>query len=806
MLKNYLLITLRLIWRNKFFSSLNIIGLALGMATALIIFQYISFENSFDNFHSQSDDIFLITQTDKEKGTESPIFPPIVATELRQSFTEILASVRILQEKGAISTSDKKHVFNEYWAYTDSSFFKIFDFKILQGNKSQLLNAPNQVAISKTYAQKYFGKQNPINQKLLVNDQFGEHICLVKAVFEDMPYNSHIQFDVLLSLSSLKNNKQNWAQLDGWTWGSFYTYLKLEQNTNKEKLSENIEKVADKRGFENFRLNFIPLEKVHLKSNLSQKLYRGGNIQTILILGFVATFVLLLAWINYINLATSRAIKRAKEIGVRKVAGARKIQLIKQFLLEAFILNLLALFLAFLIADLALPFIKALIPEWNTTDFALSFKQILIIAVSFIFGTFLSGLYPAFVLSSYQPIQVLKNNFATASRKGILMRKILVILQFGISIFLLIATLGIYTQTSFMMSQNLGMNIDKILVIKSPAVITDKTWQNAEVLKEKLKKLPEITKVTMAGRVPSKGYNWGSAAFRPMWDKSDKKYRAYTYYIDNDFVDTYQLKLLAGSSGTDKVKNNINSTFILLNESALKLFGFSNPEDAIGKKLRYKYEKEMIVEIIGIVADYHHNSLKQTIEPVIFYLQKSALTLSLKLNLPKEATQNLSSFIKKIQLLYRNIFPESPFEYYFLEDVYNLQYEKEEKFVKLLGIFTLLALIIAGMGLYALAAFSTAQRTKEIGVRKVLGASMKSILFNLGWNFIRLVLIASIFALPLAYFFLQNWLENFAYQMNISVFLFLIPLLFILFFTITTIAYHILRVANSNPVKSLKYE
>lgn len=793
---NYLKIALRNLWRNKIFSFINLAGLSVGLAACFMIFKYTFFEMSYDRFHSKSENIYRVVSTEN-----LVVVPPAVGISLQEYFSEVKEMGRITREKAVVrKNAGEQENMQESVYYVDKAIFNIFDFEFTRGQATKL-SKPNQVVISQSYAQKFFGRSNPVGKTLTIQDQFGEHICTVQGVFQDLPRNSHFHLNIVGSLATIANNDIPWADLNGWTWGSFYTYILLNEESKPKELQNQINQLAVKMGSENapqFRLQ--ALNSIHLHSNLNNELEKNGNGQVVNMLLVIGILILIIAWINYINLATARSLERAKEVGIRKVVGAHRPQLIRQFLLEAFLLNTFALLLAILTQDMLNPLLEWIVGYTITFSWQNSVGLVATILAVFIVGSFISGLYPAFILSAYHPVRVLQGTFKT-SRQGVGLRQALVVSQFIASLLLISGTCAVYYQLDYMRTKNLGMNINQTLII------SNRTYGNPssnKVFMEQIRQLSNIEKAATSANVPGVGYNWGGAYLKPKNDNSDQTYPTNNYYVDGDFIDFYEMTLVAGKDGKEFLQTDRSTRGVLMNEAAAQSFGFHDPSQAIGQKM--KDDQDQIWEIVGIVKDYHHESLKKKIEPVLFLLDKYRSVFSLKIKVQDNPQKVIQETLAETERLFEELFPEAPFNYYFLDEVFNQKYQDDQRFGSLFGVFSLLAIFIACLGLFGLASFSTLQRTKEIGIRKVMGASSRSILVLLTREYMWLIIIASLLAWPLAYWGTQAWLNNYAYRPSLHFLLFLIPIFIVAAIALLTVSYQTLKTARANPIKALRDE
>ncbi|MFC2121514.1 ABC transporter permease [Bacteroidota bacterium] len=686
--------------------------------------------------------------------------------------------------------------------YAEESFLKIFSFPLISGSAEGTLSEPNTAVITESTARKYFGDQNPLDKILTITNDQGIFSYKITGVLKDVPDNSHIKFNFLLSFKTLMNiairDKGKEIGLI-WGWNAFNTYVQLDPKANKNNLESKFPIIVNKYNLSGdwckkrvFLLQ--ALKDIHLKSNLRYEPEINGNLRVVNFLSIIAIFILLVAWINYINLTTAKSVLRAKEIGVRKVLGSRRIELIKQYLFETFLFNLIALLVAITIVEILMPnFIQF---TGKSLTLSLSNKIWYWLGLSILSGSILSGIYPAFVLSSFNPISVIKGSFIKYS-KGIILRKSLVTFQFVISIILIISTITVYNQLSFIRNQDLGMNIDQTLIIKSPSRQNDFAI-NMQKFKDELLKYTSIKNVTFSSTIPSKEYSNAASGIRPFQSNPDDGKRCFFIDIDKEFFNFYKIELVAGENF--KITSRYNES-VILNEQAVKILGFGNPENAVNKKMILGGLNNQIVEVIGVVKDYHHKSLNNPIEAVIFNPPSNVKYFSIKYN-----STDIDQIITLSKNIWDEIFPKQPFDYYFLNDVFNAQYKSDEQFGKTFSLFTCLTILISCLGFFGLISFAISKRTKEIAIRKVLGASVKYILSMLIKEMFILFLLANLIAWPVAYYAMNKWLENFAYRISIEWWVFLVAGFTTLLIALLTISWQALKAATANPVESLKYE
>ena len=793
MLKNYFKIAFRNLWRHRVFSFINILGLAVGMTACFLIFLYVRFELSYDKFHSKGNRIYRIvcdirtpTETMKPGGPSWAVGPHLMG-----GFPQVEASVRttgdeLLVRKGNVKFQEK----NSLWA--DSSFFDMFDFKLIKGNPHTALNEPLNVVFSESAVKKYFGNADPIGQTvLLTGDGFTAKIT---GVMKDIPENSMIKADMIVSMNTL-TRKLNPRLNDQWGNYGNRTYVLLKPNTNAVAFEKQLPAFLEKmNGSEMKEINMYPtliLEKfpeayLHSTRNDSD----SGSIKNVYIFSIVAVFILLIACFNFINLTTARSAERAKEVGIRKVVGAGRKQLTAQFVGESVLVCLIAFILTLAAAALLLPSFNLLAGKTLSNGIFENTGFVGILFLSSIGIGLLAGVYPALVLSSFRPVMVLKGRFATGT-KGILLRKILVISQFTISIALIISTIIVYLQMNFMRNQDLGFNKDQMMVINSNGDPARDAFIHA------VQGLPNVKSVSMSSSVPGGG-NMGAYSKIQNVKGVMQIANLDLYFVDFDYLKQYNIKMAAGRTFSRDFMTDTTHAMIL-NEAAVKMFGYRSSQDAVGRDFN-QWGREG--KIIGVMKDFHFKSLQEEIKPLSMRIEPNGCSLvSIKVS-----TNSLPATISAIENKWNALIPARPFSYFFLDEFFNEQYKSEQRFGKLFLNFAILAIIISCLGLLGLASYSTMQRTREIGIRKVLGATIPNIVNLLSIDFLKLVAVAVIIASPVAWFAMHKWLQDFAYRIPISWWIFAVAAAAATLIAIITVSFQAIKAAVSNPVNSLRSE
>jgi len=812
MLTNYLKLAFRNLTKRKGYSLLNIAGLAIGIACCVLIFQYVAYERSYDSFPEKADQIVRLRLDSYQQGklawksaTSYPAFGPT----LKKDFPEVEDYCRLIDADLLLSNEERNVKFNEEKGYyADPSFLSMFNLQLIKGNPKTALDAPGKILLSEKTAKKYFGNDDPMGKRLVYRDPEYTTSFEVAGIFKEFPSNSHLIINHLVSYSSLGSRLRQQGDTTNATetnfgWYDFYTYLQMKQGTDLKKFESKLPAYCDKyinngdwQKKNNVRdeLHVIPLRDIYLYSNFNQEAEVNGNGQSVAFLFLIAFLIIGIAWINYINLATARSLERAREVGIRKVAGAIRKNLIIQFMVESFMLNLVALVVAGIIVFLLTPWFNHLTGTTGVAGF-ISSKYWMLFLIMFIGGSVLSGLYPAFVLSGFKPVSVLKGLFKNTA-SGYLLRKGLIIMQFATSVVLIAGTIIVFQQVNYMRNQSLGVNINQTLVVDGAQSLPDSLYQNVfQPFKTALLQLPGVQTASSSTSVMGKEIYWTNGSKKLTAEA--KNVTLYNIGVDYDFLPSFDLQLKAGRNFSKDFPTDEKG--VLLNESAAKLLGFEDFNKAINEKF---FSAGDTVTLVGIVNNYHHQGLQKAIDPMIFRLRPNARqAYSLKIK-----TSNVPATIAAVQKTWNKFFPADPFNYYFLDDLFDQQYKADQSFGKIFGLFAFLAIIIACFGLLGLSAYNVLQRTKEIGIRKVLGASVQNVLYILSKDFITLVLIAFVIAVPVTWFIMHNWLQDFAYRISIQIWVFAIAGVLAILIALLTIGIQALKAAVANPVKSLRTE
>lgn len=816
MLRNYFIIAWRNLLRHKVFSFINISGLSVAIAACLLILQYILFEFSYDKFHIGADRIYRVKHERYQDGAlaeRSARSFSAIADAMKNDFPEVHDATTCFPLECIVSAAESENITRSYKMprvlFASASFLKIFTFPIVKGRDA--LDEPNSLILTASTAKRFFGNEDPIGKKLrVVNFNQGTDIDgFVKGVCSDIPANSHLQFDMLVS-----TNPKDVS----WTYADNYTYVELNNNTNAERLESKLpaflsKYTADLTGSNKVKMGLQPLTQIHLYSDLTGEPTVSGTGKLVWFMVLIAILILMIAYINYINLSTVKAMERAREVGLRKVFGSERLTLMKQFFFESLLLNFVGIIIAIIIALFCHELFNQLagvdIPMgfWTSYWFWLAFLVLLI------GGALVSGIYPAYLLSGYQPIQVLKGKLPLTGA-GISIRKILVIFQFAVSIALIIGTYAISRQVNYMRETNLGLNIDQTVIIDAPANKLESQggqnfYQRINTFRASLLQSPNIKSVTAASSMPGLDILW-NRPYQRRDDVSANKGNMYaTFSIGPEFINQFDIKVIAGqqfSITPDRITDSAKTTIpIMINESAVKAFGYESAKDAVGKILIDKngFGVTFEYEIVGVLQNFHQKSLKESFTPIVFRLEDGS---SIEYYAAKVSAGNIEKTIAFIEKSYKELFPASPFQYAFLDEFFDRQYRTDVRFGKIFGLFSGFAIFVACLGLLGLSLFTSMQRTKEIGVRITLGASAIGIFVLLVKDFMKLILIACCIAWPLAWWGLYQWLQHYPFRIGISPLLFFIPTFIVLFIALLTVAFHTWKAGNLNPIKALKYE
>lgn len=793
MFKNYIKIALRSLLKSRGTSVINIIGLSIGMACCIIIFLFVQNEMGYDKFHSKADNIFRVLTIDEALGVSSNLVGitlPALGEAMDNDFPEVVQRVRMIPQGRQLINYEQQGFYTEHFAYAEPTLFSMFDFNLIDGDTEKALTEPNTVVMSQAMAEKTFAGEPAIGKRIDIGNQSGLEVV---GIMEDVPQNSHLNFDVVVSMQQ-SDTTSGFAQfLRSWQSISMVTYVELANPTSEENVETKMEELirANDVG-DNFKVTLQPLADVHLKS--SGILFENYNlnktdISYVYTLAAVGLFVILIASFNFMNLSTARSANRAQEVGVRKVFGAFRAQLINQFMIESVVLCVVSFLIALVLVSLTGGLVNLPI-EQNLALYFLSNPQWLGGALLFVLllGIF-SGSYPALLLSSFNPIAILRGSFKTSS-KGVVLRKSLVIFQFTISIIMIIGTAIVYDQLQHQRNIDKGFDPEQVVTLN---VGHPSLQQSLPVLINKLEQSPDILSTARTGGMP--GRTFGRRGMVPEGASQEDTWIVSVLNFDEKFMDLMDMEVVDGRGFNIDMQTDQQQA-VLINEAMAKELTWDEP---VGKKLTFGQQEQTV---IGVVKDFHFANMRHKIEPLaMFFNPSGGGNLAVKFN-----ASNTSETISFLQSSWDEVFPNSPLEYRFFNEEFGQQFASDERFGKLVFSFTWLAIFIACLGLFGLSAFTAEQKTKEIGVRKVLGASVGGIVLLLSKQFSQLIIVAIVLAIPVAYYLMSQWLSDYEYRVDINWTWFVISAIVALFIALSTVTYQSVRAASINPSKSLRYE
>ena len=802
MFKNHLRVAYRNLQKNKVFSYINILGLAIGMAAFLFIVQYVRFERSYEDFHVNSGNTLRLL-AEFYKGseyvmTDCETYAPL-GPFLKEKMPEVVDFVRLYGIDGLINVRAGSKNFLEsglYWA--DPSVFDVFTHPVVQGDAKKALVAPFEVVLTESMAKKYFGHSNVIDESIEID----KNLFRIKAVIADVPANTHLKFSFLLSRLSFKTVKP-WYPDDKWHNNNEYTYVLTLPGTDLQAFNEKLKTLSAtelKSVIPDERIIAEPIKNIHLYSDNPYDPEPGGSAQSVYYLTLIALFIIAIAWVNYVNLSTARALERAREVGIRKVMGSVKLQLVIQFLTESLIINIISGILALFLYQTTFPFFRDLSGQLLPYVIDDLFFWILLLAMIGV-GSLLSGLYPAFVLASFNPAAVLKGKLHSSSH-GQLLRKGLVIFQFSATVVLIVAMCTVYLQVKFLRGQNLGMDIEQTIVLTGKQLDRrDSIFQRtSEALKNELTKDPSIKTVARSEAVPGLLQELSTTSFKRLGEpENNKGYLYYFFRVDAEYVKALNMTFIAGRNF---IAGALNEDQVIINEEAVRMLGFSSADEAVGSKITFNTRGDAVGStIIGVLKNFYYRSPKEEHLPMLFYYGEPADYFTLQVK-----TDDMKATVSSVASAWRKIYPDAVFEYYFLDEKYDQQYRADTQFGKVMAAFSGLIIFIACLGLFGLSSYTITQRAKEIGIRKVLGASVSEIVHLLSLNFAKTVLIAALIALPVAYFLMEQWLSNYFVRISLNAWIFVFAVAVILLLATVTVSFQTIKSAVANPVDSLKQE
>ncbi|WP_117883522.1 ABC transporter permease [Aureibaculum luteum] len=806
MYKLYFKIALRYLLKNKLYSFINITGLAIGIASFILIMLYVNYEMSYDKFEG-SENVYRVFMDAKEGETFEPSDAQtanLIGPTLKREFPEVKEQVRLYRFEKITFKRDEKVFESNKGALADATYFKIFNYPLLKGAKETALATPNTIVLTKDFSKKIFGNEDPIDKTISAFYNGEEALLTVKGILKNIPDNTHMKTNFLISMETFANW---WASDDqvapNWGHCNFFTYLNVDKKANYSLLKNKVI-ASDFEDDPDERYNIEPLESIHLYSDKPYEAEANGSLSRIKFLTAIAFIILILSWLNYVNLSTTKSLERAKEVGIRKVAGAQRIQLIFQSLSESIILNFIAIVLAVILTVFMLSVYNSITGSQLVLQSSMITQFLPIIGI-LVLGILLAGLYPAILLSGYSPSKALKGKVRT-SASGLNIRKGLIILQFMATIILLIGTIVVTKQIDFLQKQPIGANLNETISFQgeflsqlSDSLVRDKY----KTLENELKAFPFVTAVARTQTYPGGGFDelnsFVGLTYPNGTEDSRKTY--YGYATQPEYFDLLDIKFLGGSTFTNNAAGQSRS--IIINESAMREMEIAAPSDAIGKVATFF---GINWTISGVVENYHHFGLKSSVLPMIIIHDTSSNNLLVKFNNKVSSNSGYTAAITDIENKWKQVFPQSTFNYTFLDKKFEAQYNEDKKFSSAFQIFTILAILIASMGLFGLTSYTCIQRKKEIGIRKVNGATIGQILKLLNQDFVKWVGIAFIIAVPISYYAMNKWLEGFAFKTTISWWIFALAGVSALLIALLTVSWQSFRAAVANPVEALKDE
>jgi len=805
MFKNYLKVALRSLWKNKGFSAINIIGLAIGLAVCLLIVLYVVDELSYDKYNKNADRIYRIDADLYFNNTQfvAAVSPEPMAATLLREYPQMEQMVRLNAQGDILVKKGNQNIQEHHAVFADSTFFKVFTVPMLKGNPATALTQPSSIVIDETTAKKYFNSTDVVGKTLYIDNSTN---CKITGVIKDIPRQSHFHFSFIRPLmDSYRGNANEWLSNNN------QSYILVKPGVTQSVMQAHVNEVVHKYVYKQleslfhasekdlqqqgnyFHYQLMPLTDIHLHSNKSYELEANGDVTYVYIFSVIAVFILLIACVNFMNLSTARSSNRAKEVGVRKVAGSSRSHLVSQFLTESVLISFFALLLAIGFSALMLPLFNQLAgKEMHVSTLFSTWLFPVMLSLVLLVGC-IAGSYPAFYLSSFQPIEVLKGKIAKGFKSSWL-RSSLVVFQFCISIILIIGTIVIYNQLDYIRSRKIGYNRDQVLVLHN-------TWsldKQIKTFREELTKIPGVENATVTGNLPTATDFNQNGWFRDATLDAKRAVVLTEFRVDENYVPTLGMQMIQGRNFSRDFLTD--SAGILLNESAVKLLGFKDPLN----QMLYRpndSNKADVYHVVGVVKDFNFSSMHDKVGPLVIRLADNWGSIAMRVN-----TKNLSSVITQVQNKWNSFVPGQPFSYTFMDNDFNKIYQAEQRTGKLFITFAVFAIFIACLGLFGLVTYAAEQRTKEIGIRKVLGANISGIVTMLSKDFAKLVLIASLIAFPLAWWAMNKWLQSFAYRINISWWIFVVAAIAAIVIALITVSFQAIKAAVANPVKSLRTE
>ena len=789
---------IRILISQRFYSFINIVGLSIGITACILVTFYVKHDLSYDTYHKNAENIYRIEFSITQEGITNNLAQSqaLLGPTLKNEYPEVKKLSRIyFSNRSLVKTGDKNN-YEDRIVYADSAFFEIFSYQAVAGDITQFLKKPNSIILTESTAKRYFGKDDPLGQAIEIDNQYNFEVA---GVIKDVPVKSHFKFDFIAPYSSLdKQPVAGYFPQWGATFGS-YTYMLTEKEFDPkafEKKTENFFSTHITEYEGGWRVLVRPLLDIHLNSHSSDEIEENSSMSRIIIIGSIALFILLLACINFMNLSTARSSERAKEIGLRKVVGASRIQLVQQFLSESVMFSIASLLISIITIKLIMPSFSSLVGTEIGIGYNSDWTTMLLILGGVLAVGILAGLYPALVISSYKPVNVIKGVYSANSgkNKASYLRKGLVIVQFSISIILIVGTIIVNLQLKYLRNYNMGFDKENMIVL--PAY--GKVGKNYQTIKNELRNIPGVLSVTAGRSAPTGNNNIGTEC-RPNGNINNLgAFGIEVNSVDHDYMNHFGVKLVAGRYFSEDFPGDFPNAMVI-NEKMVGSLGFKNAQDVLGKSYSIQLN-EYKPEIIGVVKDFNSSSLHNEITSQVFMTNPNWF----KEFIVKVKSANMPLTINSMKEVWTKFFPQYPFEYNFLDESIDKMYKSEEKYSKVISIFSVVALFIACLGLLGLASLVTEQRKKEIGIRKVQGASIKSIVQLISGEFMILVIVSNLIAWPAAYFFMNKWLVSFAYRIDISLWTFISSGVLVLLIAMLTVSFQAVKAALANPVKSIE--
>ncbi len=805
--------------QDKLFTTLNLFGLTIGLSAFIYMSSYIRFEKSFEEFNKNSGLVYRVTSqktqnnTDLERKSSGPV---ILKEHLLQSHPEINKATRIniLEAHRLIVRIDHdpdnvKTYVEKLGFHAEKDFFEIFGTPLIQGNPETALDGPNKIVLTKTAANKYFGDVNPIGKTLTLTDDF-EMVYEITGLVDNAPLNSHFQYDFLISFDTFVKQRPHW-RWTAWDWDYFHTYILVDDGTDPIELEEKINASVAQAGRSAFEMRGYTLDfelqniaDIHLTSHLGRELGTNGNGELLSYLEIIAYFILFLAWINYINLATAIANLRAKEVGVRKIIGADRVSLTFQYLAEAFVYNLLALLAAFGLIILSGPTLESVTGYRIDLSELIDANGVYFLMTTLVLGTIGSGLYPAFFLSNISVITALRGKYSH-SKQGLLVRKGLVVFQFTLALTLMILTFGIFSQVNFMRERETGVDIDQVLITNMPNVRNETFWRDYDRFKNLLKQKSYVTEVTTSREIPGTYLNMVESFKRGEQLREEAQILKFVW-VDYDFFDLYGLELAAGRPFLEENQTDVRDG-VMFTEEAIKRLGFASAEEAIDQPVDWVRNRGEIdpFKVVGVVKDFEQEANNEP-QAIIYIMNRrwSSWFVTNFIAIKMNNTANMENQINEIRQLHNTIYSHDSFDYFFQDDHYNRLYQSDLKFGKIFSFFSILTLCITVLGLFGLTAFLVVTRKKEVSVRRVLGANFNHLLRSFITGYMRDMGLATLISLPIAFLLLSSWMDRFIDRVDFGLYIYVIPVLVLLLMTSVILIYHLLQTIQQNPAQVIR--